>query len=316
VIEKIPKTVLITGVYGFIGFSVALRLLKEGAIVYGIDKVEDAISPKKPRIQALTKFPNFHFHDVNLTNFEQTRTLLSMLRFDHIIHLAGQYSVTYNTKNMLSFIDGNVRSYMHIMDCAQKKGINRVLYASSTYVTDNIPTSLYGATLEFRERAANVYSSTFGIETVGLRFGSTYGPYVRPDTGIYIIAKKLWEGEPINVESGGFNRKVSFLYIGDAVEVILRLLDSPLPRKYNIFTLIANDQPRDLGEILTLLEKYGGKEAKRIGAYSPEPSRDACRDKIDPLRAVINYVPQTPLEEGMKKFVEWFGKQKETVKLL
>jgi UDP-glucuronate 4-epimerase len=306
-----PKKILITGCYGFIGYSVAVRLLKQGHIIYGLDKVQEAISPKGTRIQNLSKFPNFHFYDVNLVNFEQTKTLLNMLDFDHVIHLAGQYSVAYSTKNMLSFIDGNIKSWMHVMDCAKTKKINRVLYASSTFVQDGlIPTSMYGATLEFRERAANVYSASFDMETVGIRFGSTYGPYVRPDVGIYIVANKLWDGVPINVNEGGFKYKVGFLYIADAVEVVLRLLDKPLPKKHNVFTVVANDNVRDMGEILDLLEKYSGKKADRVGTFVPLPTGYVPTERMLPLKEVIDYMPHTTLEQGVKKFAEWFGKRK------
>jgi UDP-glucuronate 4-epimerase len=310
-----PKKVLITGCYGFIGYSVAVHLLKQGHTVYGLDKVQEAISPKSVRIQNLSKFTNFHFHDVNLINFEQTKTLLNMIDFDHVIHMAGQYSVAYSSSSMLSFIDGNIRSWMHVMDCAKKKKIKRVIYASSTFVQDGmIPTSMYGATLEFRERAANVYSASFDMETVGLRFGSTYGPYIRPDVGIYIISNKLWDGIPINVEEGGFKYKSGFLYIADAVEVVVRLLDKPLPQKHNVFTVVANDRVRDLGEILELIEKYSGKQSNRVGTYTQLEPGYIPTERMLPLKDVINYMPHTTIEEGVKKFAEWFGKRKEAGK--
>ena len=300
--------VLITGVYGFIGYSIAVRLMKQGHSVIGIDKVRDAKSEKSARVQNLAKFPEFQFHDVNLSNFEQTRTLFNLLAFDTIIHLAGQYAVAYNTPAMLSFSDGNLRSWLHVMDCAKTKGIGRVIYASSTFVEDNVlPANMYGATLEFRERAANVYSSQFGMETVGLRFGSTYGPYMRADVGIYSLAKKLFRGETINVTEGGFNYAVNFLYIADACEVMARLLEKPLARKHNVFTLVsAKDRLRDLGEILKLMESMSGRQAKTVGGWPLVPEGFPDPAKFALLTDAINYVPHTKMEEGLAKFIEWF----------
>jgi len=298
--------ILITGAFGFIGYSVAVRLLKQGHTVIGIDKAQDRRGDKGAREENLAKFENFKFCDCNLSNYEQTRTLLSMLDFDAVMHFAGQYSVALTPISLQAFIDGNLRSFLHVMQCAQEKGIKRVIYASSTFVQDGvIPTSMYGATLEFRERSAGVYSA-LGMETVGLRFGSTYGPYIRPDVGMYIIAKKLLSGTPINTAEGGFRYNTGMLYIADAVECVVRLLDAPLEQKHNVFTLVANEPVVSLTHILSLMENFTGITAKRTADPVQIERGYTPTERLAPLQQAIGYMPHTTIEEGTRKFMDWF----------
>lgn len=302
------RKILITGAYGFLGYSLAVRLLKQGHVVYGIDKVKQAISPKGARIDNLAKFDNFKAFDVNLSNFEQLRTLFEMLDFTELVHLAAQYSVIHTTEHVLSYVEGNLRAFVNVLEAARLKKIPRVLYASSTFVQDGVlPTSMYGATKEFNERCAHVYSAQFGMETVGLRFGSTYGPYIRPDVGMYQLARKLYSRQSIDVSTGGFCYKTAFVYVADAVECMVRFLSASLPRPWSVHTIVAEDALADLDDVLQLLEQHAGLKALRAGTLSPRqgfcvPSAE-CRAIAD----VIGYSPATKLEDGTAKFIEWFG---------
>ncbi len=306
--------VLITGVFGFIGYSVAVRLLKTGHTVIGIDKAQDKRGDKAARVANLKRFENFAFHDCNLSNFEQTRTLLSMLDYDTAIHLAGQYSVALKDDSLLAFIDGNARSFLHVAQCAKNRQVKRFVYASSTFVQDGVlPTSMYGATLEFRERAAMVYSAA-GMETVGLRFGSTYGPYIRPDVGVYIVGKKLLTGQPINVEEGGFKYNTGMLYIADAVDAVVALLDAPLPQPHNVFTLVANEPVLSLTHILEIMEQCTGKTAQRVGTPVVMERGYTPTERLAPLQKVIGLMPRTTAEVGIPKFMEWLKARIDTGK--
>lgn len=303
--------VLITGCHGFIGFSLALRLLQEGHTVIGIDRPRDARHDKGPRINLLQSFERFTCHEIDLSDYQATHHLLGTFQFDHLVHLAGQYSVAYSTPNLLSFIDGNLRSFLHVMDCARLKGMRRVVYASSTFVMDDqLPRSMYGATLEFRERAAHVYSDQFGIETVGLRFGSTYGPHIRPDVGVYQIIRKLVAGEPIKVDEGGFKYTSGMLYIDDAVDVLMACLGVELKQKHNVFTVVAHERVASLTTILALMEKHTGLKTKRIGQTQDGPRGYTPTVKLQPLKDALGFVPSTTLEVGIQKFCDWYLEQR------
>lgn len=302
------RKILITGVYGFLGYSLAVRLLKQGHMVYGVDKVKQAISPKGARIENLAKFDNFKAFDVNLANFAQLRTLFDMLEFSDLVHMAAQYSVMHSTEHVLSYAEGNLTAFVNLLEAARLKKLQRVIYASSTFVQDGVlPVSMYGATKEFNERCAHVYSAQFGLETVGLRFGSTYGPYIRPDVGMYQLARKLYAGQTIDQSLGGFNYKTAFVYVADAVECLVRFLSAPLQRPWTVCTVVAEDALADLEDVLQSLERHSGLQAKRVGILSTRqgycvPSAE-CRSIAD----LIGYAPQTKLDDGIAKFVEWFG---------
>lgn len=300
--------VLVTGCYGFLGASLCVRLLNEGHTVYGIDKVRQAVSEKTLRIKHLQTFPKFEHYDINLIDYEKTRQLLDLLEFDSVVHLAGQYSAGYTTGALHAFIDGNIRSWCNVMDAVSvRPGIRpRVLYASSTFVQPGypLPKSMYGATLEFRERAAMVYAH-MGMETVGMRFGGTYGPHMRPDTGPYIIGRKLLTGKAIDGAQGGFNHTSGMIYIDDAVEVMMRLLVVPLENTHNVFTLVANEPVRALGTVLKIMERTTG-----IAPVLSAPVREVApgytpTDRLKPLADLIGYMPSTPLEIGIPKFICW-----------
>jgi UDP-glucuronate 4-epimerase len=304
-------TVLITGCYGFLGHATAVRLLNDGHTVIGVDKVHEAISPKAARIANLQTFPQFEFHDVNLASDGHVVGLFKKIgRPDVIIHYAGQYSVPLNDHTAQQFIDGNLLGYMNIMEAARRHRVSRVVYASSTFVQDGkVPTSIYGATKEFGERCGGVYAQ-HGITFVALRFGSTYGPFCRPDIGVMQLAKKLWGGHQIDVTQGGFNYKVAFVFVDDAVECVVRAASRPMELRYNVETIVAEDYLADLDDLLQAMEKHSGIKAKRAGELAPRQGFQIPTDKCDRLRALIDYAPSTKLDEGMRKFVEWYANHK------
>jgi UDP-glucuronate 4-epimerase len=302
------QKIVITGAYGFLGYSLAVRLLKQGHIVYGIDKVTKAVSPKAARIENLAKFENFKGYDVNLANFDQVRTLFELLDFTDLVHMAAQYSVMHTTEHALSYAEGNLTAFVNMLEAVRLKRIRRVLYASSTFVQDGVlPTSMYGATKDFNEKCAHVYSAQFGLETVGLRFGSTYGPYIRPDVGIYQLARRLYAGQTIDVTAGGFNYKTAFVYVADAVECMVRFLVAPLPRPWVVSTIVAEDALADLDDVLQLLEQYAGLQAVRVGTLGPRQGFCVPTAECRAVADLIGYNPSTKLSEGLAKFIEWFG---------
>ena len=301
-------TVLVTGVYGFIGFSVAKKLLEQGHTVIGLERLSNAISEKKPRQAILEKQKNFKVFDIDLTNFQATKNLLIPLKFDTIVHLAGQYSKAYSEEIMLRFIDGNVRTWMHLMHIAYMKGIKRVVYASSTFVPPTgITTSMYGATLMFREIASPTYNK-MGIETVAIRYSTTYGPYMRADSPAAQVMSKIYKKRPINAEGGGFGNAYSWVYIDDAVEITLRSLTYSLPTQHVCVTACANDTARDLETCTHLIEQYSGIPAIIQGTYPPIGIQKKPHAQLEELQTILQYNPAITLPEGIKDYVSWYLK--------
>lgn len=306
--RAVPKTVLITGVYGFLGYSTAIRLLERGHKVIGLDRVTNAKSEKSARIDNLAKYPEFRFMDINLANYDQLRVMFELLKFDQVMHFAAQYAVKHSPESMQSYVTSNVAAFMNVLELTRQKGLNRFTYASSTFVEDGVlPTSMYGATKKFNEDAAHMYSAQFGMTTVGLRYGSCFGPWCRNDVGIYITAKRIMNQTPIKV-TDPFHYQTAFLYSRDATEATLRILDQPsFKDKFNTFTVVAEDHRKDMGEILKMLEKHLGVKANvDWTGYKEKGPGGIPQAQCDKLRNAIGYAPSTTVDEAVGKFATWF----------
>lgn len=298
--------VLVTGCYGFLGFSTARRLLAAGHEVLGIDKYKTAISEKADRVKLLANAAGFKFADINLANWSELRDYITKRHVDTVLHYAAQYSQPHSESHVRRCIEGNLVGYVNVMEVALAAKVKRVVYASSTFVQDGaLPVYFYGACKDFNERCANVYSEQFGMETVGLRFGSVYGPYVRPDVGVSYVARHLFGGQPLDVGKGGFTYKVALVEVKDAVECAVRALTVPMKKKHTVASVVAEDETHDMHDVLTSLEDYTGLRAKRVGTYKPTVGFvpvEACAATRDAL----GFAPQTTLHKGLKDFVAWW----------
>jgi UDP-glucuronate 4-epimerase len=327
--------ILVTGAAGFVGMFTAKRLLERGDSVVGLDNFNSYydVSLKESRAKRLEVYDSFAMKRMNLEDRDSVDTLFRGESFDKVVHLGAQAGVRYSIENPHSYIDSNIVGTLNILEGCRQYEVEHLVYASSssvygantampfsTHAGADHPLSLYGATKKANESMAHAYSSLYGLPTTGLRFFTVYGPWGRPDMAPIIFAHKIAAGEPIDVYNYGKHSR-DFTYIDDIVEGVIRTLDhtaepdeswnsdDPDPasssapwRIYNI----GNQKPVDLMRFIELLEENLGMEArKNMLPMQPGDVANTWADSTDLSRAV-GYEPDTPIEEGVARFVAWF----------
>ena len=319
--------VLITGVAGFIGARLA-TLLPEIYDIVGIDNLNDYydVTLKQERLQLLGN--RIKFVQMDLCEKQALERLFKQEAFDIVINLAAQAGVRYSIENPDTYIQSNVIGFLNILEACRKYPVKHLLFASSSSVyggnkkipfstEDNVdhPVSLYAATKKSNELMAHAYANLYQIPVTGLRFFTVYGPMGRPDMAYYGFTDKIVRGEAIQVFNHGKMMR-DFTYIDDICDGIIRLLnhipkgqidyqvsDSWAPYKiYNI----GNNNPVQLGKFIEIIEKHLGMEAKK--EYLPMQDGDVVQTfaDISDLSKETGYQPTTDLDEGIKKFVEWY----------
>lgn len=325
--------VLVTGVAGFIGSYVAHYLLERGDKVIGIDNLNDyyEVKLKKDRLERLgvksklsssTIYENFTFYHIDISNVSALEKLFIDYNFDVVCHLAAQAGVRYSLENPSTYIQSNIVGFANILELAKKSKIKHLVYASSSSVyglnkkvpfseEDNVdyPISLYAATKKSNELMAYTYSHLYNMPVTGLRFFTVYGPWGRPDMAYFLFVKAILNNEPIKVYNNGQMER-DFTYIDDIVEGIIRVIDnkpkstmdSPPYKLYNI----GNSKPVNLLHFIETIEQSLGKKA--IKQFEPIQAGDVPLTYAD-VRSLISdmkYTPKTSIEEGIKKFVDWY----------
>ena len=327
--------ILVTGAAGFIGLYTAKQLLERGETVVGLDNFDAYydVSLKESRAKILEGFDNFSMVRIDLHDRDAMESLFAKEKFDKVVHLAAQAGVPYSLENPHAYIDSNIVGSLHVLEGCRHNGVEHLVYASSSSVYgantampfsihQNVdhPLALYGATKKANELMAHTYSSLYGLPTTGLRFFTVYGPYGRPDMALFMFTKNIVEGKPINVFNYG-NHKRDFTYIEDIVEGVIRTMDNtakpnedwdpanPDPgtsrAPYRIYN-IGNQQPVELMRYIEVIEECVGKKAeKNLLPLQPGDVPDTWADTED-LVADVDYQPSTPVEVGVKKFVDWY----------
>lgn len=318
------RTILVTGAAGFIGFHAAKRLLDRGDAVVGLDNLNDYydVSLKEARLARLTAHSNFRFAKLDVADREGMKALFETESFETVIHLAAQAGVRYSIDHPETYIDSNLVGFGNILEGCRAKKSAHLVYASSSSVygankdvpfsaAQNVdhPLSLYAATKKANELMAHCYSHLFGLPTTGLRFFTVYGPWGRPDMALFGFTKAILEGKTIDVFNQGKMRR-DFTYVDDIVEGILRTADRiPEPcetgARYKVYN-IGNHQPVELERFIAILESALGVQAKKN--YLPMQPGDvpATFADVDDLMRDVGFKPDTPLEQGIAKFVEWY----------
>jgi len=331
----IMSKILVTGVAGFIGSHLALRLLARGDEVVGLDNLNDyyEVSLKEARLARLTGKEGFSFVKMNLEDKEGVESLFTERKFDKVVNLAAQAGVRYSLENPHAYIESNIVGFTNILEGCRHHQVKHLVYASSSSVYganeampfsvhDNVdhPLSLYAASKKANELMAHTYSHLYGLPTTGLRFFTVYGPWGRPDMALFLFTKAILEGKPIDVFNYGKMRR-DFTYIDDIVEGVIRVLDKvaePNPdwegispdsatskapwRVYNI----GNSSPVELMDYIKAIEKALDMEAEKN--FMPLQAGDvpATSADVQALMDDVGFKPDTLVEEGVKKFVDWY----------
>lgn len=327
--------VLVTGAAGFIGYFVSRLLLERGEEVVGFDNLNDYydVNLKKARLELLEPYANFSFRKLDLADRAAIDELFARERFARVVHLAAQAGVRYSLQNPHAYVDSNVVGTLHVMEGCRKNGVEHLVYASTSSVYGantrmpfsvhhNVdhPLSIYAATKKANELMAHSYSSLYGLPTTGLRFFTVYGPFGRPDMALFQFTRNMLEGKPIDVFNYGKHQR-DFTFVDDIAEGVIRAMDhiaepdvnwnpvAPDPgtsnapyRLYNI----GNGKPVELAKYIELLEDALGLKAELN--LLPMQAGDVPNTWADvhDLADIVGYRPATPVEEGVRRFVDWY----------
>lgn len=327
--------ILVTGAAGFIGFHVTRRLLSQGRRVVGVDSMTPYYDPalKEARRNELAKSNHFEFIKLDLADRAATAALFRDYRFPHVVHLAAQAGVRHSISHPEAYVDANLQGFLNVLEGCRHNSCEHLVFASSSSVygantklpfstRDNIdhPISVYAASKKANELMAHSYAHLFRLPVTGLRFFTVYGPWGRPDMAMWIFAKSILAGEPIALFNHG-NMRRDFTYVDDVVESVVRLVDRPAAPNpqwsgdhpdpatssapYRIYN-IGNNNPVELLHVVAELEKCLGKKAKReLLPMQPGDVPETYAD-VDDLMRDVGFSPSTPVETGIRNFVDWY----------
>lgn len=327
--------ILVTGAAGFIGSAVSHALLDRGDHVVGIDNINDYYDPslKQARLARLSPRNHFQFEKIDICDKTAIDRLFADGKFDCVIHLAAQAGVRYSLTHPQAYLDSNINGFLNILEGCRHNETGHLVYASSSSVygmnesmpfsvADNVdhPVSLYAATKKSNELMAHCYAHLYRIPVTGLRFFTVYGPWGRPDMALFLFTKNILADKPIDIFNNG-NHARDFTYIDDIVSGVVKVADAPpepsedwsgqapdpaySKAPYRLFN-IGNNNPIELMDFVAAIEQALEREAKKN--FLPMQAGDVAKTYADVthLRSVTGFAPETPLQDGVKKFIDWY----------
>ena len=314
--------VLVTGAAGFIGSTLAHRLLDRGDQVVGIDNLNDYydVRLKEARLDRLRPRAGFAFQKLDIVERGAMAELFSAGKFDAVAHLAAQAGVRYSIENPGSYVQSNLVAFANLLDACRRRPPRHLVYASSSSVyganaklpwseDDNVdrPLSLYAATKKANELMAHAYAHVHGLPATGLRYFTVYGPWGRPDMSPMLFARAILEGRPIRLFNHGDMRR-DFTFVDDAVEATLRVLERPPAGRppWRVFN-VGNRQPVALLDYVASLERALGRPAQRELLPMQPGDVPATWADTRALEAATGFAPSTPLEAGLQRFAAWLS---------
>jgi UDP-glucuronate 4-epimerase len=327
--------ILLTGAAGFIGFHVAQRLLARGDAVVGLDNRSPYydVALKDARLAILRGSPAFSFHEIDLANRPAVAALFAAAAPEAVVHLAAQAGVRYSLENPAAYVDANLVGFVNVLEGCRRGAVRHLVYASSssvygantrvpfsTHDTVDHPVSLYAATKKANELLAHSYSHLFALPTTGLRFFTVYGPWGRPDMAYFKFTEAILAGRPIDVYGEGRMRR-DFTYIDDVADAVVRVLDRPpapdpawsaadpdpasSSAPYRVYN-VGGSRPVELSRFIAVLEEALGARAEQRLLPAQPGDVEATWADVSDLEAAIGAVPETPIEEGLARFVAWY----------
>ncbi|PHI20743.1 NAD-dependent epimerase [Lewinellaceae bacterium SD302] len=333
------KTILLTGAAGFIGHHLAVRLVRQGHHVIGIDNLNDYYEPqlKLDRLLAAgiainetenntsvitsSELSGLSFVKLALEDKKGLDTLFGVYKFDVVINLAAQAGVRYSLSNPQAYVNSNVTGFVNVLECCREHGTSHLVYASSSSVyglndkvpfaeTDVVeqPASLYAATKRSNELLAHVYGHLYGLPTTGLRFFTVYGPWGRPDMAYSLFSDAILNDRPIKIFNHGRMSR-DFTYVDDIVEGLLQVCLQPRPAQSGVPARVYNigaGKPVNLLDFVKTMESALGKTAeKKFMDMQPGDVEKTYAD-TSALEKDYGYRPGTDLATGIAAFVEWY----------
>ncbi len=329
--------ILITGAAGFVGFHLAKFMLERGHFVVGLDNLNSYYDPKlkEGRLDVLRTYKNFVFYRADLKEKPAVDEAFAACKPEYVVNLAAQAGVRYSLENPYAYVDSNLVGFVNVLEACRSYAVRHLLFASSSSVyggnktvpfstehnTDH-PVSLYAATKKANELMAHTYAHLYGIPSTGVRLFTVYGPWGRPDMAYFSFTRDILAGMPIKVFNHGRMSR-DFTYIDDVVKALYRLIGlvpkanpywdekaGPISESfapYKIYNL-GNNSPVKLSRFIAVLENCLGKKAQKI--YLDMQPGDVIMTYADvtDLEKAVGFKPETPIEEGLAKFVEWYRK--------
>jgi UDP-glucuronate 4-epimerase len=327
--------ILVTGAAGFIGFFLSRRLTETGHEVVGLDNLNEYydVRLKQDRLKQIEGRKNFRFVKMDLTDRGAVSDLFAREGFEYVLNMAAQAGVRYSLVNPQAYVDSNITGFINVLEACRHNGVRHLVFASSSSVYGantaipfsehriaDHPVSLYGATKRANELIAHAYADIFGLPCSGLRFFTVYGPWGRPDMALFLFTKAILEEKPIEVYNHG-KMKRDFTYVDDVVEGVVRLMEhlpkanpawdgsNPDPatgrgpfRVYNI----GNHSPVELTRFIEIIEeRLGRKASKKLLPIQPGDVPATYAD-VDDLMSAVGFKPDTPIEEGIGRFIDWY----------
>jgi len=329
--------ILVTGAAGFIGYHLCEQLLKLGHDVVGLDNINDYydVNLKYARLKELgiseseiqynkgissnSHGDRLQFIKINLEDQENLPTLFEENSFDVVCNLAAQAGVRYSIEKPMKYVESNIMGFANLLECVRNTKVKKLVYASSSSVYglnektpfathDNVdnPISMYAATKKSNELMAHTYSHLFGIETIGLRFFTVYGPWGRPDMAMFLFTDAILNDKPIKVFNEG-NLSRDFTYVDDIVKGVINTIEKKNPNKslYNLYN-IGNGSPVKLNDYIKEIEVATGKVAERIMMPMQPGDVEQTWADTSALFKDYNYKPTTKIDKGIEEFVSWY----------
>lgn len=314
------KNILVTGGAGFIGSHLVRYLLAEDVWnVSVVDNFNDFYSPeiKRRNIESFLNDSHFRLYENDICDDESLRAVFAENKFDVIVHLAARAGVRPSLEQPKLYAETNILGTLNLLEMAREFGVKQFVFGSSSSVygekcevpfSEKVkiaePISPYAATKIAGEMLCHTYSHLYQIRTICLRFFTVYGASQRPDLAIHKFAKLISENKPIPVFGDGKTRR-DYTYIEDIIQGVRAAID--YDRSIHEVINLGESQTVELHELISLIEKNLGKQAI-IDRQPMQPGdvRQTFAD-ISKAKALLNYDPQTKIEKGIAKFVEWFN---------